>query len=84
MKELKDLRKEIDKLDRELLKILKKRLGLSRKIWEKKKDLNLKRIDPQRELEIVKKVVEKGVKHGLKQKFVKDLFLVILNHSKKH
>lgn len=47
-----DLRREIDRLDQELLRIFNERAGLALRIGEIKKELNLPVYDPEREKRI--------------------------------
>jgi len=51
-----DIRREIDRLDSELLRIFNQRAGLALKIGEIKKDLNLPIYDPTREKKIFAKM----------------------------
>jgi len=51
-----DIRREIDRLDDELLKIFNQRAGLALKIGELKKLLDLPIYDPSREKQIIDKM----------------------------
>lgn len=56
--DLEKIRKEIDKIDYELLKILHKRINIIKKIREIKKNENLNIYQPEREREIIKKILK--------------------------
>jgi len=56
--EIENIRKKIDKIDYELLKILHKRINLVKKILEFKKNDNLNIYQPDREKEIIKRILK--------------------------
>lgn len=82
MEKLEKLRKKIDKLDEKLLKLLARRLFLSKKIGEIKKDKNLKIKQIEREKEITKRMLNFGKKFGIKKKFVLSLIRLLLEESR--
>lgn len=59
MKNLKNLRSEIDKIDIQIAKLLEKRLQISEKIFETKKNSKIKITDKDREKEILEKFTTK-------------------------
>jgi chorismate mutase len=71
---LKKLRKEIDKIDRALLKILAKRFKITRKIGFYKKANKLKIQDKKREKEILKERIHLSRKLNLDQNLVEKIF----------
>tara|TARA_Y100000310_G_C20424497_1_gene688338 strand:+ start:579 stop:842 length:264 start_codon:yes stop_codon:yes gene_type:complete len=58
MKRIHELRKQIDKLDKELILNFKKRLIISKKISEIKGELGIDNFDSKREIIIIKKALE--------------------------
>jgi len=80
MSELIILRNSVDELDRKLIEIVKKRLILSREIGNCKRKNGLKIIDRKREKEVIENRLEKS---SLDSKFVKKLFKLILNESRR-
>jgi len=56
---LDDLRHEIDAIDEELVELFIKRMGLSLKVAEYKKENHLPVLNPEREREILNKVSDK-------------------------
>lgn len=84
MEELKNLRKKIDKLDFELIKILAKRIKIAEKIGYFKAKNNLPLQDLKREKLILEKRKKWASKLGLEADFMIKLFKPILAfvHSK--
>jgi chorismate mutase len=74
------LRKEIDVIDNEIMKLLVKRFELTKKIRRYKKENNLPVMDKVREEHIVQ---EKTGSSGLPRKFVKDFYKVIFEESRR-
>jgi prephenate dehydratase (EC 4.2.1.51) len=58
MEEIKRLRAEIDVIDEEILKLLNKRAKLAKSIGEIKKQLNLEIHSPEREREVIDRLVK--------------------------
>lgn len=83
MKNLKEYRKEFDKINNEILNSVSKRMKLSKKLGIFKKKNNLKRINREREKEMIKNLEKKAKKLGLDKKFINDLFKPIILHSRK-
>ena len=80
MDELNVLRKKVDELDHELLDIIKRRLIVIKEIGEFKKKNGLGIRDKKRENEILQDKIEKS---SLSREFVKKLFKLILNESRR-
>ncbi|MCC7429202.1 chorismate mutase [bacterium] len=81
LKEVERIRKQIDKLDKNLILLLEKRLGLVQKIWQLKKEKNLPLLDPERE----KQMIEQALKletANLSKKDVERLYTLILDDFK--
>lgn len=79
---LRDLRKEIDRLDEKLLKILAKRKQVVNNIFKHKIKLNLPLVDLKRERELLKSRRKPAQKLNLSPKFVRKLFRLIINSTK--
>ena len=79
--ELEKIRKEIDGLDEELVRILAKRIGLIPMVAEYKKKNNVERKDPSREEEIIKAKRELAKEFGVDPDLVEDLFRRIIEES---
>lgn len=77
---IEEARKEIDKIDGELLKLFEKRMSLSAEIAEEKKEKNLPVFNPKREEEIIKKIGEKSSPEF--RKYTEDLYGKIFELSK--
>lgn len=81
--ELDALRSEIDQIDGELLELLAKRMGVSKKIGEYKKDHNMMVVQLGRHDKIMKERTEMGEKLGLPKPFVGRIMSAIHEESVK-
>ncbi|MFH1801608.1 MAG: chorismate mutase [archaeon] len=81
--DLNDFRQEINKIDLELLNLIKKRMNISRKIGKFKRQNNLLIFDSQKEKEIFEELENLAKKKDLDKDFIKSLFKLIMNKSKK-
>ncbi len=79
-KKLKNLREQVDKLDKELINLLKERFDLAVDIWKIKKPLGMKIKNPKREKEIIDNV---SLESGLSEFFVRKLYNVIFAESRR-
>lgn len=68
--DLNDIRIEIDKIDNELIKLLKKRMDCTKAVGEYKATHNIPILDKGRQELILKKVEEKSEKYGSSLKFL--------------
>ena len=82
MEELRELRKKIDEVDKELLALMLKRFDLVDQVAEVKKANNLPVFVPGREDEILDRLTS-GI-DGKYSSFVRDLFTSILDVSKRY
>ncbi|MCF7831189.1 chorismate mutase [Candidatus Gracilibacteria bacterium] len=71
---LNQLRQQIDKVDNELLLVLKKRMDISRQMGEYKKNKDLEIKDPNRWEEVLQSRINKGVELGLDPDLVRELY----------
>lgn len=77
---MRDMRKKLDKIDRKLIKLLKKRFAVCKKIGKYKKKNGLPVQDLKREKQIMN---NRAKKSGLSKDFVQKLFKLIFKESKK-
>ena len=71
------LRQEIEKTDREIIKLLNKRFGIVKRIADHKLKIGKSVRDSKREKELIQKYVSKNKD----KKFITDLFKIIINKS---
>ncbi len=83
MKKLNNYRKEFDKIDLQILRLLKKRMEFSKEIGKYKNQNNLPVLNIKREQEIYKKLKKFANEKSLDEKFVNKLFKLIIKQSKK-
>lgn len=76
---LEKTRKNIDKLDSEILLLLKKRIELAKRAGQKKKELNLPIIDHAREAAVLSRAIQEAEKIGLDGPSVKRIFQEIIS-----
>ncbi len=80
---LKLFRDEIDKIDQEILNLLKKRFDIVSKIGQLKKKQKTIITDHSREKEIFAKLNESALKLKIDRKFIHKIFRIIILQSKK-
>jgi chorismate mutase len=78
-KELKKLRKRVDRIDSAIVELLEKRWKATKAIGAVKKKQGVRYYDPAREREVIKKVTEKT---ALEKRFVKKMFIAIMEHCR--
>lgn len=83
MDKLVKLRKEVDKIDESILKLLGKRFEIARKIGHLKKENKLGVLDSQRWQFILKKALARGKQLDLPASFVKKIYRLIHQTSVK-
>ena len=76
------VRKEIDKLDKDLLKLLKKRKSLITKVAQIKKKYKLPLVQKAREADIDKKLSKFAKEHKLDKKFLQKIWKAMIDESK--
>lgn len=77
--EIKELREEIDRLDRELLKLFLKRMQVSEAVAEYKMEHNLEILNAKREQEVLDQVSAQAGKMGA---YARELFEKIMELSR--
>lgn len=79
---LKKYRKQIDKIDKKLIKLFEKRMEISKSIGEYKKEHNMEIFDSEREKEILKDRALQ-TKNPENREYVVEFFENLMNISKK-
>ena len=82
MDKLKELRKEIDLIDNQLIDLFIKRFNLSIEVKKVKQENNILVLDSKREQEIIEKVKSINTDYNIKNA-IEEVYLTILNSSKK-
>ncbi len=78
---LKEIRKQLDKLDNELIKILAKRTSLIPEVAKYKKENNIPRYQPEREKEIINKKIKLAKKYKINSELIEKIFKLIIKDS---
>lgn len=81
MKDLTQLRIEIDEIDSELIQLLAKRIKVVQEVGEYKKENNLPIIDPQREQKIIDNKIEQAKEFNLRPEFIQKLWQTLFNEA---
>ena len=82
MDKLKELRKEIDLIDNQLIDLFIKRFNLSIEVKKVKQENNILVLDSKREQEIIEKVKSINTDNNIKNA-IEEVYLTILDSSKK-
>ena len=83
---LNEYRKEINKIDNDIIDIIKRRMKVSIKIGKYKKDNNIKVLNTGREKEVIDNIINHNNADGdlcLEEEFIKELWTNLMNYSKK-
>ena len=81
--DLEELRKEIDKIDDEIISNLSRRKNLIEKVAKIKKESNMPVLDEEREQQLLQRLKEKSKENRLDEDFVISLYKIILENSRK-
>jgi len=76
-------RKQIDGIDKKLIKLLSKRMKLAIKLGKFKKKESLPVLDKKREEKMLKKLEKQAKKQGLDTKFINKLYKEIFKESRR-
>ena len=79
---LKDFRKNIDKIDGEILKLLADRFTIVKKIGKYKRFNGVKIFDKERENQILNKIKIESRKYKTNEKYIENIFKSIIKNSK--
>ena len=80
---LEKLRKEIDKIDNDLIKIIAKRFKITERVRDFKKENNLPIEDKNREAQILEKANVLAKKIGINSDLAKNILMQIISEAKK-
>jgi len=81
--DLKDIRKDIDSIDNQILELLEKRLSLMPSVIDYKIKNNLDIFDSAREKEILKNKISTAKNFSMDEKFITEIYQLIMDQSKK-
>ncbi len=84
MEELAKIRKEIDVVDKEIVKMLVKRFRLVERISKVKAEHGIPLVDAERERQVLSKVRSLAEKHEVNPSLVEEIFKAIIESCKKH
>lgn len=82
MKTIEELRAEIDKLNKEMVELLAKRMEVAGEIAEYKRQRGLPVHVPEREKQVIENVKNIAKEKGLDEKIAEDIFLKIIEHTR--
>jgi len=82
-KDLPYFRKQLDKIDNEIIGLIAERFKVTRKVGKFKRDSNLPLLDKSREDLIYKKLQEKAVDFDLEPNVLEEIWRVIMTQSKR-
>lgn len=82
--QLEQMRRQIDELDRQVLELYGRRMGISERIGRLKKQHDISILQPDRWAKIVAKALSSGEDQGLSPDFIRSLFKVIHDESIDH
>lgn len=83
MRDIKDLRLEINEIDEKLAKLLERRMSVARGVGEYKKSVGMPIFDSAREEEVLKRNTDRVENEELKP-YVREIFQDIMNVSKEY
>ena len=80
-KRILELRQQIDKLDEEIISLLKKRMGFSREVGKLKEKLDIPVEDKTRENEIIDRLTQKAGRNLSEEQLIR-IFTAVFKSSK--
>lgn len=83
MEKIEVIRKEIDAIDGNIIKLLKRRFMLAKNAGKYKKKNGLKKIDRKREQDVLQKITNHAKSVGLDSKAAREIFSVIIKEGRK-
>jgi chorismate mutase len=81
--ELQKLRKDIDKIDDNIVNLLSKRMSVVEKVGKLKKEHNMEALDTKRWDEVLATKLEKAKSLGVSEGLIKKIYNVIHDHALK-
>ena len=80
-KRILELRQEIDKLDEEIIQLLRKRMGISKEVGKLKEELDIPVEDKAREQEIIERLTQQAGKNLSEEQLIR-IFTSVFKSSK--
>lgn len=81
--ELSRCREEIERIDREIIALLARRLTLGKRTGDLKRDAGLPILDPTREAAVIRRVTEEAREAGLPPEPIREVFWQIVGMSRR-
>lgn len=81
LKQLKAYRKEIDKLDDQIIKLLGKRVKVVNKVAALKVKSGIPSFIINRVIEVIERATKVGVRHGVSKEFIRDMYRSMIMHA---
>jgi chorismate mutase len=81
--ELTRCREEIERIDRDIIALLARRLTLGKRTGDLKRDAGLPILDPTREAAVIRRVTEEAREAGLPPEPVREVFWQIVGMSRR-
>jgi len=78
---LEDLRAEVQRVDREIIRLIDKRVRLAEDIFESKKALGVKIEDKNQEKLVMKRALDNATELGLDAGAIKEIFATLIRMS---
>ena len=83
LEELTRCREEIERIDRDIISLLARRLTLGKRTGALKRDAGLPILDPTREAAVIRRVTEEAREAGLPPEPVREVFWQIVGMSRR-
>ena len=80
-KRILELRQQIDKLDEEIIRLLKKRMGISKEVGKLKEELDIPVEDKTREIEIIERLTQQAGRNLSEEQLIR-IFTAVFKSSK--
>ncbi len=81
--DLERLRREIEDVDRELIRLIARRVGLAREVGIAKRAAGLPALDPAREAEVLRRASEVATREGASEEDVHYLFRYLIEMARR-
>jgi len=83
LEELTRCREEIERIDRDIIALLARRLTLGKRTGDLKRDAGLPILDPTREAAVIRRVTEEAREAGLPPEPIREVFWQIVGMSRR-
>lgn len=83
LEELSRCRDEIERIDRDIIALLARRLTLGKRTGDLKRDAGLPILDPTREAAVIRRVTEEAREAGLPPEPIREVFWQIVGMSRR-